>query len=79
MNNIEKKGWMLIGLMLYLHHIKTTNFLKYIFIVNVFKDNTTCLNEMFDKWLQNRNILSETEDRTTHQMNELRNWARNFS
>ena len=85
MNKIEQKGWMLIALIIYLKNLRDTNPLRYIFLLNAVKHNTTCLDELFDKFLENNNedlinylIRDNISNRTTQQMNELRNWARNF-
>jgi hypothetical protein len=86
MNKIEKKGWMLMVILIYLKDLRDTNPLKYVFLLNALKYNTTCLNELFDIFFENGNhidlinylLRNDVSNRTTQQMNELRNWARNF-
>jgi hypothetical protein len=86
MNNSEKKGWMLIILIIYLKDLRDTNPLRYVFLLNALKYNTTCLDELFDKFLENNNhidlinylLRNDVSNRTTRQINELSSWARNF-
>jgi hypothetical protein len=86
MNKIEKKGWMLMVIIIYLKDLRDTNLLKYVFLLNAVKHNTTCLDELFDIFFENGNIQNiihylfnnHIDRRTLNRANELSNWSRNF-
>jgi len=75
MKRSEKKLWMFIGMLLYLSNMAQTDQVKFLFLTGMLKNNTTNLNIIFNRLLNNQ----EEQQTLERNLSELSNFASRYN